>query len=422
MILPQDLEPIRVIPVLWDIVLEHLEEAGSLWLDRERWLDEPRSSADMIALERRIRAHLDGLTWGGALQPTELARAAIRANDPGAIFAATFALVSRDRPETIAEVVSILNFAAGQHLDAALRAFALLNRVPQNFDVSAALASKCDSMRMAALAVCQTHNLDAGKVLNETFGSADIGLRRSALNLIAARKDLSSGGIIMDELDAPEATIRLAALRAGLILGIGAAVAVCRSNDAAWYTSRDVLIYRALIGEEQDIIALLRALDDRQCRLDALFALGFTHSKVAADACADACRDPGAGAIACEALSALIDVDPVKSGIADPASPPLSDMEFPPANRLKLQPEDLLPIPKPGAVRAFWETRRSGFAEVRPSPSSLAHKLERSSIRRRHVLATHLAILTHGDVVVDTRSWMCVQAILLAQKRTLDII
>ncbi|XXY48654.1 hypothetical protein WME91_52490 [Sorangium sp. So ce269] len=402
--------------VLWDVVDEHLEEAGSLWLDRERWLDEPRSVADTAALERRIQAHLDGLTWSGALAPARLARAAGRARDPGATFAATFALASRDRPEAIDEAASILAGATGPHRARALRALALLRAVPRSLDIPAALAADSAAVRAGALAVCRAHALDPGSALGSALASSDADLRCAALDLVAARPDASYAAAVVDELSAPEAGVCAAALRAGLIMGLRAAEVACRS-DALAAAPREALGYRALLGQDQDIVALLRALDDPRRRADALFALGFTGARAAADACAAACDDPSAGPVACEAFGALLDVDPVAAGIAEPAPPPLSDTDFPPADRLALRPEDLLPVPDPGAVRAFWAARRASFVEAPRTARALAASLERSSMRRRHFLATHLAMATRGAVTIDTRSWVRAQAAALARAR-----
>lgn len=414
--LPPHLGPDNEALVLWDVVEEHLEEASSLWLDRERWLHEPRSLPELIALERRLKAHLDGLAWSGALAPAKLVRAVSRARDPGATAAAIFALAASDRPAALAEAVSLLARAAEHHRDGAVRAFALLDEVPRNVDLETALASDSAAVRAGALGVCRAHGLDPGRALDAALASSDAALRCAALDLIAARRDTSRAAALLSELSAPEPEVRVAALRAGLILGVQAAEAACRSGELA-AASRDVLVYRALLGEGKDLMALLRALDDPRQRADALFALGFTGSRVAADACADACADPSVGPVACEALSAIAGIDPVRAGIAKPAPPPLSDTELPPADRLTLRPEDLLPVPDAGAVREFWAARRPSFVEAPPTPSATVAELERASMRRRHALATRLARMTRGAVVLDTRSWGRSQAACLARAR-----
>ena len=82
--------------LLWDVLEEHLDEAGFLWERWERSLVSPLLRPRQVAEgdEARLLAHVEGLTIGGSAAADGLLEPALREGEAGEASAAALALLA----------------------------------------------------------------------------------------------------------------------------------------------------------------------------------------------------------------------------------------------------------------------------------------------------------------------------------------
>jgi len=405
--LHRQLAPIGEGQVLWDVVEEHLEEASFLWFEWERALESPALAPRSVAggVERRLLAHLDGIALSGAVVPDRLARSAARTGDEGAAFAAAHALL-RSASDGGATALSLLAAARGDHRRAVRRAVQLAPASGLLRDLGRLLGDARAVVRAAALDLVRVNALDPASALADALADPAPEVRCAALAVVSALRCDEHRASTVALLSAPEPAVRDAAARAGLILDLGEAREACRAAVASGAAGREVLLLLALAGSPADLPLLLAAASSADRRADALWALGFTTAAAAADTCAAATGDAALGPIAAEAFAGVTGIDLIQEGLATPALMPPADLEDADDAALELRPEASLPIPDPDRIRAFWAARRPSFAPRPTDASALAAALERAPMRRRHALATQLAIVTGGAWQIDTRGWV----------------
>jgi hypothetical protein len=145
-------------PIRWDVVEEHLDEAGFL---RQLWEEALRSPVYTLAEiaagpEERMLAHLDGLVVAGRRAAEKLLLPALGGDDAGLVFAAAFALLvseDGDFTDAVLEGLGKASRAARRHppgagrrpltdLGARLAALALKADPPLQADLLEVLASR----------------------------------------------------------------------------------------------------------------------------------------------------------------------------------------------------------------------------------------------------------------------------------------
>src|SRR5271166_6290087 len=115
-------------PVRWDIVAEHLDEAGflrQLW-EEALWAHNFTLSEIASGPEERMLANLDGLVVGGSLVAETSLLPALAGADPGVVFAAAFALLASEDGDFLDPVLGAMQAAAAEPRSAFRRALALV--------------------------------------------------------------------------------------------------------------------------------------------------------------------------------------------------------------------------------------------------------------------------------------------------------
>ncbi|MBZ4417925.1 TIGR02270 family protein [Myxococcus sp. RHSTA-1-4] len=243
-------------------------------------------------------------------------------------------------------------------------------------------------------------------------------LRRAALRAARRFPKEAEGARVRQGLESAAPELRAAALEAGLVQGQHAVWRACQeaaeAPDVAGRTARLLL---ALGGAAPDVERLARLAEVPMLRRDALWALGFSGSALAAEACLPWLSDALLGPLAGEAFSAV-------TGLrleGDYGHPRPAGVELPPLEEdLELSllpgPDDALQVPHAREVERWWAGARKGFDSRerylggRPcTEARLVQALDEVPMRRRGPLLLELAIRTQGEHAADPRAWAHVQ-------------
>ena len=415
--------------ILWDIVQEHLDEAGFCFGAWRAALGSPLYTLAEVETgpEERLRAHLDGLVIAGEpavgrlLAPTLFDQ---EDAEPGAPQAAALALALLGR----ADLLQTALLSAHPEVRAAT-ADGLARTAPPEMDawLLAQLAETPPSALRGELALLGLRRrLPVGEACDLMAGGASEELRAG---LIAARREAGAArGPWDDLLVHPDPRVAEEARRTGL----------CRGSEEAWrHTLAQAqagapasLLDLALFGEGRELDLLGALLDDAALRVPALWVVGYSGRADLLPGLMELLDDADlvVARLSGEAVSLLTGLDLAEDPYnalppADPDGLPELDQDDLEADLVPADDEDL-PLPAAEAVRAWWTRTRA------TSPSSgrvltgevwrearVLDLLERGPCHRRATLAWWLEVRSCGRMGLDTRAWATSQRLRLAELR-----
>jgi uncharacterized protein (TIGR02270 family) len=381
--------------IRWDLAEEHLDEAAFLSAQWEAALRSPDFTLEEIAAgpEERLLAHLDALVLGGARVAKRLLLPALEAEDPGAVFAASFALAEGGRPGELEAVLAMLARAGQSQRAAIRRALAVAPRQ----DLAQKLARLATSARMAAelLEVLGALRVDPGLRLEPL--ARDPATEALALRLARVFPTRLDPAAIDRGLASSVPEVRAAALETGIIVGAPAAWPACEEELQELGPAFDeAALLAGLSGEERCLQPLVAALGDAQLARDAAFALGFSGRVAAAEALLEAMRAEALAPVAAEGFAAIAGLEVRKPF----ARPPLR--WTPGAPDEPEGPDAELAKPDRDAIARWWQAHKLDRAQRwlrgRPwSAEAVLRELEQGPARRRAALALDLAVRTRGQ-------------------------
>jgi uncharacterized protein (TIGR02270 family) len=391
--------------IRWDIVEEHLDEAAFLYGQWEAALRSPLYTLQEIAdgPEERLLAHLDGLVLGGPRVAKRLLLPALESDEPGFVFAATFALVDGGRPEDFDAVLAALEKGEPEQRAAIRRALGVVP-CPDLGQRLAAVALRVRALQTDLLEVLGYLRVDPGLRLEPLANSKDPAKEALAIRLARMLPERLDPTAIERGFTSNIPEVRAAALETGLILGRRNAFAACEATvkeKGSSFAAAALLL--GVSGDEKWIPPLVSALEDDELAHGAAFALGFTGRVSAADALLAAMRTDELGPVAADGFSAITGLAMQKqfSRASTPWNP--QDEQREQDEHEVYGPESDLAPPEPDAIARWWKDARQKLDPVqrwirgRPwSVRASIGELETGPAHRRAGLTLDLAIRSHG--------------------------
>ncbi len=405
--------------VLWDILDIHFGDAEFLWDQWERCLVAPGRTLDDVASreERRLVAHLDALLVGGAPVAKRLLIPTLEEAAGTPVAVAAYALLSSAQAPQVERVLSRVCARDEARWEAMARALELADVAGLDAHLVSLLGSPSTSTSMArVLTVLARRGLLAVPLPTDLWRTDDPELLEAAFRVTRSPSARLEPRALERGLASPVPALRRAALEAGLIHGRRAAWAACREAVALRevFVGASPFLMLALLGGEAERRLLMEGLSSSDVSPWVLFALGFSGTVDAAEACLASMRDPPLARLAAEAFCAITGLELSGPLIKeDPeVEPPLSLEDEDLDADLVPPPEEALPRPEVSQVEAWWSSHRAGFAPrvryLRGRPWSvrgLMRELREGAMRRRHAHALELEIRTGGAARVHTRQW-----------------
>ena len=411
----------RVAPApMWDLVEESLDEAEFLWRQWEAALSTHNRDLGGVRfwVEERLLGSLDGVRAGGTAAYDSLVVPALEAEDPFRVMAAAYILAVAGDHQGVEALVAAVGEAKIDRLSIFRRALELAPAGVVINHVEPALA-KTTSTEVAAmlLDVASFQQRDTSERARRAAGDAHPLLQAAGLRALRSSRADPGLDLVERQLGSTDRSVRQAAIETGLLAGSPAAWACCRQlAHKPEPGSGRMLLLLAMLGTDADLPTLVALLGDAGAKKEALFALGFAGTRMAAHTCLEAAKDEALAKLAGEAFCAIVGLDLVKEGmvLSDPAPPdePVPFEEEDLDADLVATPEDLLPRPDPKRLAVWWEGHRRLFGEnqryiggARADVARLESALEHGPTRRRHAIAAELAVRSGGRYRVETRAF-----------------
>ncbi|WP_434385332.1 TIGR02270 family protein [Melittangium boletus] len=400
-----------------ELLEEHLSEAAFLWTSWERALDSPVFTLAETAEgpEERLLAHVDALVLSKPAVRQKLLWAGLAQDEGDIVTASALALLSTGDAGEEAHVLDAL-VRGDPRARPWLRRALELCASPRCVDVlSTHLSSSDVDLQSAALRVLLCWRALPGAVLDELLTHPSLEVLEPALRAArVAQEPFSERGIIK-ALDSPDARVRDEALVTAVTLGMGSAWKRCRQSAAASSPSPGALLLLGLGGTDSDLERLLEVSHSSTHGVEAVWSLGFSGRREAAERCLELLSHESLGKLAAEAFCAITGLVLGESyrrlESAEDEAPDDDSGEL-----VLPTPEDKLPLAEPEAVGRWWQAHRGRFENgvryLQGKPLSaawVAESLDQVSMRRRHVLAQELALRSRGRLVLRTRSFSSTQ-------------
>jgi uncharacterized protein (TIGR02270 family) len=402
---------VRAAPApIWDVVEEHLAEAGFLWRQWEAALASPRYTIAEVAEgpEERVLAHLDGVAVAGAAADEALLAPALAGEDTGLAAAAAAVLAAAGRLDPIRAAVSPDAPAVAR---AIARALGLCLAPDGAAALGAWLRGGDPALQAVALEALAFRRAAPTEDVRALLASPDAAVQAAALAAAPALGDAARPAIEAG-LSSPVPAVRDAAIEAGLRLGLRAAWTTCQRAADAGAATPLVLEVLAASGDPADVERIAAAAKDAALRRAALFAAGLSGTLRGAELCAQHLEDPAALRTAAEglwAVTGLAVAGPYEAAEPDPTEI-LDEVDL---DAPSLPPEDsALPYPDAEPLALASRDRRSTLPAAprlllgRPwSPAEALARVWDGPTRRRHALARELAVRSRGAWRIEARGW-----------------
>lgn len=391
-------------PLRWDLLREHLDEAGFLWEQREQALTDPEYTIDEVdeGPEERLRAHVDALVIAGRRAAEKLLVPALTDEEPGVAPAAATALLASEDGDFAAPVITALVEADEETAPPLVRALQRCERADLLAKLMPLLANPSTLLQACAVDILALQRIDAKARLDGLLAARDPRLVEAALRYARWFPERAGLQAVERALMAEERAVRDAAIETGLVLGSKAAWARCEALVREGGPDRALAANLWALSGEPDLQPLLARLDDDEARAEAIFALGFSGRAAVVDRLLPLLEDEDVGPLAAEAIGGITGLRIEGKFATDaPGWDPDAPEEEEPA-------PSALPLPEPAAIRAWWTQARKGFEGDRRflagrpwTGEALASTFETASLRRRAVLAKDLAIRSRGLALLD---------------------
>lgn len=404
----------RVIP---DILQQHAEEAAFLWILRRAAVSAPHYRLkDLIKLDNRVEAHLDGLRIGGE-DGWRFCLDGLRFGDPGEVFAAAvLALESRD--QTRLDPVLQTARSAERSISGLISAFGWVAPGKLAGIVKGLLNSGSSFDRRVGIAACAVHRVDPGSVLTSAVGDEDqpIELRCRALRAAGElrRRDLLHS--IRAYLSHDDRTVRFWAAWSSAMLGdrgdsLDCLKALVLAGGTERFDALQVLLRSMAPNEAKDWLRGLAQYPDR--RREVIFGVGVLGDPYYLPWLIQQMSSAEISRIAGESFSLITGVDIAYDDLDGDKPEGFSSgpTELPEDDNVAMDEDEDLPWPDPGKITAWWERNgRSLTPGIRHLCGQPISQTQATAVltdgyqRQRCAAALELANIDRDSPLFETRA------------------
>lgn len=397
------------------IVEQHASEAAFLWSLRERALRDPHYDLDDLGrLDERMEAHLDGLDLGGDAA-WKICKAALSAEEPGEVFAASVVATSRGDIRGIAHVLDVgcgtPELRRGMTSALGWLPFETVNRI-----LPGLLDSACPPvLQRLGISACALHRRDPGYPLDDALRSDDKDLRERAMR---AAGELGRGNVanaMRPELRSEDDACRFSAAWSLSLLGVDEAVPILWDFAArGGRFARRACSVALRRTDASTAAAWVRGLESFEgTRRLSVIAAGMRGDPESVPWLLQCMETPELARVAAESFTMITGANFAEERLS--AKPPADwspgPNDDPEDEDVETDPDENLPWPHAGFVSAWWAKNRKKLAPRtrhllgRPIAEPwLQQVLRRGYQRQREAAALELALLAPSKSMFEVRA------------------
>jgi uncharacterized protein (TIGR02270 family) len=399
-------------PSLKQVLIEHLEEASFVWVQRNAAVSAPNYSPKQFAdLDERLEAHIDGLRVGG-IDGWKLAQEVLDSGMPEDFFPASV-LAIEDTGQRF-EYILTRAFGIQQVVPAVISALGWVDPKFLSGRVKSLLGDALPLRQMLGIAACAVHRKDPGSSLEAALTSPAPAVRSRGLRTAGelGRADLLPR--VLSAVDDQKSEARFWACRSALLLGnrgkaIDALIAIALRPGARQLEGLQLVLQAVDVERGHDL--LTQFADVPSANRLCVIGSGLVGASTYVPWLIEQMTDPMLARVAAEAFVNITGADFNLNQLE--AMPP-EDFEDGPTEDPEDEnvdvPEDVtLPWPDVPRVKSWWEKNRGRFATgtryflgAPVTAASCVEVLKAGFQRQRVAAALHLTLLKPGTPLFNT--------------------
>lgn len=399
--------------ILKSVIEQHAEEAAFLWLQRDIALREPHYSLkDLVQLDERIEANIDGLRIAGA-GGWEISREALLAmREPGEVYTAAMLAFEADNGSRVDEVISVAQ-KTPENWRALVSATGWLSDEHYQRWVPGMLNSNAPCYRHLAIMASIIHRQDSGSSLITAIDDPDPSVQARALRGVGELKRHDLLPLLHAQFKADDIACQFWAAWSAVLLGEQAALDVLKvftNSDTLFRGPALHLVLRVL-----DVSSATKWLHEFTQSPDvlryALLGAGIIGDPLYVPWLIKLMSIPEVSRIAGETFSMITGVDLAYDDLEGewPAGFTAGPTENPQDDDVAMDPDEDLPWPAQDLIKTWWQENSNHFQlgtrYLVGKPITAEHcqqVLQTGLQRQRRAAALELAVLQADTRLFNT--------------------
>ncbi|MCI0668234.1 MAG: TIGR02270 family protein [Methylococcaceae bacterium] len=396
------------------IISQHAEEASFLWLLRTAAVKAPHYSLkDIIKLDGRVEAHIDGLRIAGEAG-WEICKNNLAFEEPGELFvAANLVLECNDR-RRMADVLELVE-SVPETLPGFISAFGWVK--PENLrgKVKDLLSAESPVCRQIGLAACVINRVDPGKHLDKAIESEQIRLKARALRAAGELKRRDLLPAVREHLSDPAPDCRFWAAWSAALLAKSKPLELLQkfveSRSQYQFQALQMVLRCLNLGDAQSWLKELARDPDNMRSL--VIGAGITGNVAYIPWLIKQMGVPEQARIAGESFTMITGLDIAYEDLDGewPEGYRPGPTENPEDQDVAMDPDEDLPMPDGALIAKWWDNHRQEFDPDQRylcgkpiSVYSCREILASGTQRQRIAAALELALLGSDEILFETRA------------------
>ena len=403
-----------IITVIPNIIDQHHEDSSFNWLLRNNAVNQPHYKLkDLMKLDERVEAHIDGLRIAGD-PGWEICREALACDETGEVFTATVLAFESAIPN---RMNAILNAVDGnEELQRAwISALGWIDFQKVVKPVQKLINAKSPTLKYIGLTAHAIHRKDPGTLLAQYVHEENSIVRARAMKACGelGRRDLLYE--ILEHLNDSDQKCQFYAAWAAAVLGRFQSVSILRkiaTQDGSHAEKACCMAARKMKTDEATAWLQQIGRKPNQIRL-AIIGSGALGDPAVIPSLIKTMQIPELARPASEAFSMITGVDIAYEDLEGdwPDGFEAGPTENPEDEDVEMDPDEDLPWPNPGLIQEWWGNNKNNFRSGtrylcgKPiSEQQCQHVLRHGYQRQRAAAAIELAIMNPGQPLFEVRA------------------
>jgi uncharacterized protein (TIGR02270 family) len=400
-----------VIPV---IISQHAEEAAFLWLLRDAAVQHSDYTLDdLVNLDERVEAHLDGLRIAGD-SGLKICKEVLACQDAGEVFAAAGLAFELGDQQYLSELTEIA-FHSRDLCRGGTSALGWLAYQQATSYIQSLLVSDQPMHRRIGISALAIHRHDPGQILTKAVADEEPIVRARALRAVG---ELGRADLLLpcqENFEAEDAECRFWATWSAALLGNVKAVQVLRetAENGGLMAQRACDLAVRLMSSTEALGWQKQMSEREEHQRLATMAVGAIGDPILVPWLLETMKIDNVARLAGEAFSYITGVDLRDENFerAWPEGFEIGPTEDPEDENVDMDSDEDLPWPKPEAIHTWWRNHQGQF---RPGTRYLLGKpmsrdwlwdvLRNGRQRQRAAAALELALQQPGQPLFEVRA------------------
>lgn len=398
--------------IIQPIIEQHAEDASSLWLQRDWAMRDPHYSLkDLVHLDDRLEAHIDGLRIAGDAG-WEICKNALAINEPGEIFTAALLAFEGENGQRVYDVVKVA-IGEAENWRALISAIGWLSDENYQRWVPGLFNTNDLTYRRLAIVASVIFRQDSGDALATALDDPDPVFQARALRAVGELKRRDLLPTLKQKMNSDNAACQFWSAWSAVLLGDKEALDVLKtfaSSESPYITQALQLMLRVM-----DVPSSSKWLSEftqsPEVLRHAIVGAGIIGDPLYIPWLINLMTVPEVARVAGESFSMITGVDLAYDDLDGdwPEGFEAGPTENPEDEDVSMDADEDLPWPEPSLILAWWEKNKNLFqtgARYLVGKSITAEHclwiLKNGFQRQRRAAALELALLNKDEPLFNT--------------------